>query len=186
MAEQPGGNSPVAALYHLPAHLRFWAIALVGVVADLASKYWACSRLGDPDQNAVITVIPNLLLFHTSYNRGAVFGLGQDRVALFVAASILALLVVLYVFLSSLSRQWSLHLCLGAIMAGALGNLYDRLQFGYVRDFIHLKIDLFGREWWPYVFNVADTLLCIGVGVLFIVLLRRDSEKDDPVQGTST
>lgn len=184
MAQLPGGNSSVAALYHLPAHLRFWAMALLGALADLMSKYWACDRLGDPKDGTVITVIPNLLLFHTSYNRGAVFGLGQDRVALFIAASILALLVVLYVFFSSLSRQWLLHLSLGAIMAGALGNLYDRLQFGYVRDFIHLKIDLLGREWWPYVFNVADTLLCIGVGILFMVLLRCDNEKGNPVRNS--
>jgi len=97
----------------------------VVLALDLWSKAWAMSKL------PVINPDPPTFLFgrislQRSLNAGALFGIGQGMSALFIAASLLALLFVLYLFASSLRRQWVMHAALGFILAGALGNLYDR------------------------------------------------------------
>ena len=61
------------------------------------------------------------------FNTGALFGIGRGQTQLFVAASILALALVLWMFARSSAQRWLLHLALGAILAGALGNMYDRI-----------------------------------------------------------
>jgi signal peptidase II len=80
-------------------------------------------------------------------------------------------------------REWLAHVALGLLLAGGLGNLYDRWLFACVRDFIHplprVKLP-FGWTWpwnhdpqvWPYVSNVADLFLIIGIGVLVVRALR--------------
>ncbi|MBN1510663.1 MAG: signal peptidase II [Phycisphaerae bacterium] len=107
------------------AHLLLWSLAVVVLALDLWSKAWAMARL------PVVNADPPTLLFgrislQRSLNAGALFGLGQGMSPLFIAASLLALLFVLYLFASSSRRQWVMHAALGFILAGALGNLYDR------------------------------------------------------------
>jgi lipoprotein signal peptidase len=67
-----------------------------------------------------------VLEFRRSLNDGAVFGSFTGQVGVFIVASLFALAFVLYLFLHSSARQWVLHVCLALILAGALGNLYDR------------------------------------------------------------
>ena len=104
--------------------------------------------------------IPGLIDFTVTINRGAVFGIGQGRRTLFVAVSIVAILFICYLFAHS-DRQSIYQILLGMLLAGALGNLYDRVRYSYVRDMIH---GLPHSNLFPYIFNVADTLLCTGVG----------------------
>jgi lipoprotein signal peptidase len=120
--------------FHLPAdsavrfwkpHLLLWSLAFVVLALDLWSKAWAMGALpvADPDPP---TLLFGRISLQRSLNAGALFGLGQGMSALFIAASLLALLFVLYLFASSSRRQWVMHVALGFILAGALGNLYDR------------------------------------------------------------
>lgn len=102
-------------------HARLWITAIVGLTVDLWSKHWAFSDL---QGNQVI--IPQLLQFRCSLNPGALFGFGHGMASLFIAASVLALLFVLYLFTYTPRERWSMHIGLGMILAGALGNLYDR------------------------------------------------------------
>jgi signal peptidase II len=93
-----------------------------------------------------------------------------------VAVSIGAILFLTYLFATSKRRQWFYQLVLGLLLAGVLGNMYDRVVYGYVRDMIHALPrwpDLF-----PWIFNVADSLLCVGVGLMVLYSFLHGSERD--------
>jgi len=104
--------------------------------------------------------IPVLPFFELTYveNTGAAFGLGRGANGAFIAVS-----VVLIAVLVRLLRRWpkgDLWLQAGGllVLSGALGNLYDRLAYKYVVDFLYV-------HHWP-VFNVADSCICVGAGLL--------------------
>ena len=153
----------------------FFALALVGLLLDQTSKYLAFGLLppnGQPQW--VVDDIFNLEGHHEKddpasppkVNTGALFGFLRNTTfanALFAAVSIAAAIaIVFWATLRSTSRDWSLSASLGLILAGTLGNLYDRIVFGGVRDFLHFHYRSFD---WP-VFNVADVCLVIGAILL--------------------
>ena len=156
----------------------------VGLTLDLWSKSWAWRTLavGDPWRDSTghlriasetSTPIPGWLHFKVTVNEGAVFGLGQGNQTLFAIVSGGAILFLLYLFATS-GRRWFYQIVLGMLLAGVLGNLYDRMTFRYVRDMLYIfpdkYINWFGqpREVFPWIFNVADTLLCAGVGLMVV------------------
>lgn len=139
---------------------------IIGLIADLWTKAWAQATLEDKSS---WIIIDDVLSLYYSTNKGALFGMGQELTWLFVAASLAALLFVLYVFAKSTTGQRSFHVALGMILAGALGNLYDRLFVGgEVRDFIKIELHIGDFELWPWIFNVADMLLVCGVSILML------------------
>lgn len=172
------------------AWLLLLTVVVGGLVFDLASKSWAFKHIaGFPveftREQALTTVplsallpahrpmviIPSILNFTLVLNPGAVFGIGAGKTMFFIAVTIVAVAFGLGVFiLATRERDGVSHIGLGLILAGGLGNLYDRLVFGCVRDFIHPlpKVTWWGttREVWPYVSNVADLLLLIGIAML--------------------
>jgi signal peptidase II len=109
---------------HLPSHLRLWMVAACGLAVDLGSKHWAFHTLRQGGEPRVL--IPHVLEFQTMLNSGALFGIGRGQTALFLVASALALAMVLWMFAHSPPRRRLLQVALGAILAGALGNMYDR------------------------------------------------------------
>ena len=141
--------------------LRLVLTAAIGIAIDLWTKYLAQTHLNRPA--APIQFLDGFLHFTYVENHGAVFGLGQGYRWLFVAVSILAIGFVAYMFAQA-PRRWWYQLTLGMLLAGILGNLYDRICFGYVRDMIHAL-----PQWpkaFPWVFNVADSLLCVSIAIL--------------------
>lgn len=108
----------------IAAHARLWLVAVIGLAVDLATKNWAFAAL---DHDDPLPVMEGLLEFRRSLNAGAVFGLGTGLVWVFIVASVAALGFVLFLFNHSAPRQRVLHVALGMILAGALGNLYDRV-----------------------------------------------------------
>ena len=164
------------------AVLAFVGTCLLGLGLDLSTKVWAFRRL-DMMSDDVYQLIPGWLHFQTTINQGAVFGIGQGQRWLFVCVSMLAIAFLSWLFVSSERRQIGYHILLGMLLAGVLGNLYDRIMFGHVRDMIHAlpgqrfsgtwQLPLFGypppdRQVFPYIFNVADTLLCTGVFLMIV------------------
>ena len=113
--------------------------------------------------------IPGWLDFQITKNPGAVFGIGRGMVAFFIVVSIGAILFISYLFLNS-GRQRFYQVILGMLLAGVLGNMIDRISFGYVRDMIYALPGrtVAGHELFPWIFNVADTLLCTGVFLLLV------------------
>lgn len=145
--------------------------------------------LGPADINRLIPphnpvkAIPAVLDFQLVLNPGAVFGVGAGRRWFFVVFTGIAIGFALWVFARWTSpRSRAAHVGLGLIFAGGLGNLYDRLVHACVRDFLHplpgvpmpfgLSWPSGSRELWPWVSNVADALLLLGVAMLMASLWR--------------
>lgn len=169
-------------------YVLFTLTALVGLAADLWTKHamfaWPKLRGG-----GVHWLVEHRVGFQLSLNEGALFGMGQGAQPLFAALSVAAALAIpVWLFYYGAAADRLLTLALGGVMAGVLGNLYDRLglhgldwgQFNparagesvhAVRDFILLvgrwTADPSQRVVWPN-FNVADSLLVVGAGVLLL------------------
>jgi signal peptidase II len=160
----------------------FFCITCVGLAADLGTKSWVFSEIYTPAEpyQEPRWWIDGIFGIQASTNAGALFGIGAGLHYFFATVSVLFLgfiLVWLIAFQGALDR-W-LSLAMGLISAGILGNLYDRLGFGYSPEFpIGIKNHV--RDWiyfrwegipildpWPN-FNIADTCLVIGAGLLFI------------------
>lgn len=122
-----------------------------------------------------LAVIPNV--FHLTYvlNPGAAFGLLAGKTWIFIVTAILAVGVVVFVN-SRLdqSDRWT-KLALGMIGGGALGNLYDRIVYGHVVDYIDVRI-------WSYIFNFADCMIVVGAGILLLnaLIAERRGRAEDP------
>ncbi len=188
----------------------FLLMAIVGFVADQASKYYVFRKLSGDGQSGAKEIIPGWfrLVAYTdphgdaseSYleklngpvkpqvNQGALFGLGGNQKHLanlfFLGISILAAVIITIWALRKTGREDRLlSFALGIILGGTLGNLYDRIVFGGVRDFLY-----FYYIEWP-VFNIADCCLVCGATLLFIqavffakqpITIEQDHQKVEP------
>lgn len=119
------GAESYSALRNPWAYIRFLLVAVPGLTLDLWSKQWAFHTLGQGNPPRI--VIPHVLEFQTVLNHGALFGIGAGQTTLFLFASACALLLVFWMFAQSGARSWALQIALGGILAGALGNMYDRV-----------------------------------------------------------
>ena len=159
--------------------LLFWAIALAGAGFDLATKAYFFRKLGEPYRREPLSVIPNLLELQTSYNPGALWGFLRwvpNSSLYFAGLSILAAAGICYwLFALGAAADRRLTIALALIMAGALGNCYDRLALGHVRDFVHLHIDAVRFD--CAIFNFADNMLVVGAIALVLLALRPDGEE---------
>lgn len=112
-------------------------------------------------------------------NSGAAFGIlhrapSWFRDPFFLAVSLIALVVIVFLFIRLTLSQKSVIVALSLILGGAVGNLIDRLRFGFVIDFL----DFHWKEvyHWPS-FNVADSCIVVGVGLLFLNSLKQGKEE---------
>ena len=129
-----------------------------------------------------ITVVPHVLSLRLTLNTGAVFGLGKGKQWIFVIFSLVAAVLIARAFWRCPAGWWMFRLSLAMILAGAMGNLYDRVRYAAVRDMFHLfpGVELpFGLQWpggselvYPWIFNLADAALVGGVAILFIIVWR--------------
>jgi signal peptidase II len=150
-------------------------------------------RIGEIIQHQVgipepVHVLPRLLDLTLVLNPGAVFGIGPGQRWFFIVFTGLALGFGVWMFgrWTRPRDHWA-HAAIGLLLGGGLGNLYDRLALGCVRDFLHPLPELrfpFGwkplgnnGEIWPYVSNIADLLLLIGIGMLLFTMSRREPRK---------
>jgi signal peptidase II len=126
--------------------------------------------------NQTIFIIDGFFNITYVRNTGVAFGI-LDPVSLPLKSTVLAVLtlaaitgVLIYSWRTPIS-QTLLHVALSLILAGALGNLYDRINYGYVIDFI----EVYFRDYrWPS-FNVADSAITVGVGLLLLQVFRKDT-----------
>jgi signal peptidase II len=153
--------------------------AAVVVVLDQLTKqfFWRNGQNYD--------VIDGFVRITLVKNSGAAFGLFQGGRVFFIAASVVAVVFILYVGLRLPKSDWQRRLLLGAILGGAIGNLIDRVYAGSVIDFIDIGV---GVHRWP-VFNVADMGVSVGATLLLLYLMRSPSAKEravDVAEGDAT
>ncbi|WP_088187657.1 signal peptidase II [Desulfosporosinus sp. FKA] len=122
-----------------------------------------------------LIVIPKV--FHITYvlNPGAAFGLMAGRTWIFVVTALVVVGGVIYGQFRIPQKEALLRLAIGLIGGGALGNLYDRLVIGRVVDYIDVQV-------WPYVFNFADSMIVVGVGLLMLKLYLDEKVPKTPDQ----
>ena len=109
--------------------------------------------------NQPLAVIKGIFYITLVHNRGAAFGILRDQVWLFILISIIAILLIFFNLKKSEPLKVSLYtISLSLILAGGLGNLIDRIVYGYVVDFLDFRV-------WP-VFNIADSAITIGAVLL--------------------
>lgn len=146
--------------------MLFW-ITLLGIfLVDQASKILIMSALF---LNQSIPVITNV--FHITYirNPGAAFGLMAYKTTFFIVVSLLVVLGII-LFYRKYGGKGAMPAALGLIAGGALGNLVDRVRFGEVIDFLDFRV-------WP-VFNLADSAIVVGAGLLVILFWRLEEKPD--------
>ena len=148
----------------LKRQLIFWPLVLVGVGLDLWSKAAAFKWL-ETQPNYTVSVIDGFFQLVMAENPGSAFGLAAGQRYFLVAFSIVALIMILSMLVFSATEHKMFHIALGLFAAGVCGNLYDRIfNDGLVRDFIDIY---YRRSHWP-AFNIADSMLCISVGLILI------------------
>jgi signal peptidase II len=157
--------------------LLFWGIALGGAAFDLATKTLIFARVGPPG-SLPRPLVAEILELRTSHNPGALWGMGRtlpQSSLIFAALSVLAAVAICYwLFVRGAAVDGRLTAALGLIMAGALGNCYDRLHFGHVRDFVHFHVESIGFDF-P-IFNFADNMLVVGAVALMLLALRPEAQ----------
>jgi signal peptidase II len=189
---------------------RAWAVMLVVAAAalagDLFSKWLAFRTIaGSPvvvrrervlevwersgnlsnliPNHEPVHVVPRLLDLSLVLNPGAVFGMGAGKRWFFVAFTVGAMALAFWMFASwTRARDTVAHVAIGLLIAGGLGNLYDRIAYACVRDFLHplpgVMLPGTQRELWPYVSNIADLWLLVGIGILMVYLWRQGGKKE--------
>lgn len=112
-----------------------------------------------PGQSLII--IPKF--FHLTYvlNPGAAFGLLTGRTWILIAAAMIVILGIVYAQSKIPKQDIIMRIAMGMIGGGALGNLYDRVNSGLVVDYLDFRV-------WSYVFNFADSMIVVGVGLLLL------------------
>lgn len=147
--------------------MLIWLICVaVLVFLDQLSKWLAVILLeGQPS----FYLIPGVLRFTYVENRGAAFGMLADNRWVFLVLSTLTIVCLLGFMIYSKPQSRLERAGLALVLAGGIGNMIDRVLLGYVIDFIDFCAF---PKLWNWVFNIADSCICIGVGLLIIYIIK--------------
>jgi len=151
--------------------LRF-AMLVIGLtvfVADQLTKVMVERRIHD---GAVVPVIHGFFNLTSSKNSGAVFGMFNDsavwwKTPLLITVSLVLLAAVVVLVVRTQNIQWTTSIGLSLVLGGALANLFDRVRFGMVEDFL----DFYFRSYHWATFNLADSAIVVGTGLIILQVL---------------
>lgn len=164
-----------------PSYVFLALVSILTLAADIGSKTWAEHHLdGYP---GTLDVWKNHMTLILAKNRGGAWGLLQStsenvRRPFFLLVSVAAIAFIMTLYRRLQPRQRALRWGLPLVLGGALGNVFDRIRYGHVIDFIDFHVytsggfmaKLFGgvgEHHWP-TFNVADIAICVGVGLMAV------------------
>lgn len=148
-----------------PHWLGLAVVALAAIASDQATKHIVTTQLALDES---VHVLGPLSIHHVQ-NSGIAFGLFAGATALVTALTALAVGWMLVFFTRSGARHPVLPVALGLLIGGSASNLVDRIRLGYVTDFLDFR-------YWP-AFNLADSFIVVGVGILFAAVLFGGSRK---------
>ncbi|APQ75197.1 signal peptidase II [Clostridium botulinum] len=143
-------------------------VLILGIFLDRISKIWALNTLTSGKD---IVVIKNLFTFSYLENRGAAFGIFQNRLIFLSLITAIVILGVVYFIVKYKPTSKLLKISLSLIISGAIGNLIDRIYYKFVVDFIMLH---YKDVYYFPTFNVADMLVVIGTVLLAIYILKEE------------
>lgn len=139
------------------------AIIVAILVVDLVTKYVFDAKLAGGES---VTVIPYLFNFRIVHNYGAAWGMLAGKQVFLIVLTFIFLGIFIFYYIKEKNKSWLLNVTFGFLFAGCMGNLYDRLIFGYVRDMIEFDF------WKSFpIFNFADVALSVGVVLLVVYLI---------------
>jgi signal peptidase II len=155
-------------------NIIFSAVAIAVVLLDQWTKAWIVSTMNLHESFAVIGGFFNITYVR---NPGAAFGFlaGASplfRSIFFMTVTAAAILLILHYLRTSRIEDLFQVSALALILAGAVGNLIDRVRFGEVIDFLDIYV---GNHHWP-AFNVADSAISVGAAILVVTLMRKTKE----------
>lgn len=156
------------------------AVALPLVLLDQGTKFLIAKTL---EYHETITVVANFFDIVHARNKGAAFGIMRDsaiRLPFLIGVSLVAVIAVLLFYRKLENGQRLSAWGLALVLAGAMGNLIDRVRFGEVVDFLSVH---WYEHFWP-AFNVADSAICIGVALLALEMILEERRKK--ADGSST
>lgn len=148
------------------SYLFLVAVSVVSLGLDILTKAWAATHLDN--YPGMVEIWPKYVTFVLAKNRGGAWGLLQTtsenvRRPFFLLVSVAAIAFIMTLYRRLQPRQRALQWGLPLVLGGALGNVFDRIRYGHVIDFIDLHYK--DRYHWP-TFNVADVAICVGVGLM--------------------
>ncbi len=144
------------------SYRMLYSAALVAILIDQISKYLVVRVMRVADQPGGIDVLPPLVVFKYGENRGINFGLfqGNSDAARWVLVAIsVAICVAVFIWLRRSTPPKLMLICGGLLIGGALGNVVDRVLYGFVLDFLNMSCCGINN---PYVFNLADVFVFAG------------------------
>ena len=168
-----------------PSYVFLAVVSALTLAADVATKGWAERHLdGYP---GMLQVWKNYVTLILARNRGGAWGLLQStsenvRRPFFLLVSVAAIAFIMTLYRRLQPRQRALRWGLPLVLGGALGNVFDRIRYGHVIDFIDVHVLLKGVEHhWP-TFNVADIAICVGVGLMAVDMMvgKKAPKKETP------
>jgi len=141
-------------------------VIIISIFLDRFTKVWALKTLANGNE---IELIKDFFSFRYLENKGAAFGIFQGKTFLLVLFTLIAILAIIYYVVKYKPKSKFIKIGFAFIIAGALGNLYDRIFYKFVVDFIlvHYK-DVY---YYP-TFNIADILVVVGTIMLGIFILK--------------
>jgi signal peptidase II len=187
-----------------PSPMFLAVVSIASLVSDIGTKLWAEKRLAD--YPGYVTVVENHLMFVLAKNKGGAWGLLQGesenvRRPFFLLVSVAAIAFIVTLYRRLQPRQYALKWGLPLVLGGALGNVFDRIRYGYVIDFIDYRADWIKKlnelvaksypkhivtDHWP-TFNVADIAICVGVALMAVDMLtsrrgKKPASADVPLE----
>lgn len=153
---------------HTKKHISCTIMIILIVAFDQITKYFASLKLAD---GSVAKFIPGVVQFKYAENTGMAFSMLSGARWVFIALTVVVCVGVFYYLFSNRCKSLWLYWSLGVILSGGIGNLIDRIRFGYVVDFIEPTFVNFA------IFNIADCAVTCGAVVLVGYLLY-DAFKD--------
>ncbi|MCJ7689508.1 MAG: signal peptidase II [Clostridiaceae bacterium] len=141
-------------------------IVFLGLLLDRLTKIWALSAL---KENSAVVLIKDFFGLEYLENRGAAFGILQNKLILLALVTLLVISGMIYYIIAYKPKSKLIRMSFALIISGALGNLYDRLFYKYVVDFILLH---YKDVYYFPTFNIADMLVVLGTFVMMISILK--------------
>ena len=144
-------------------YITIFSIAFIIVLLDQITKFLIKTNF---ELNQTLPLIKNFFHLTYIYNFGAGFGILHQQALILVFVSLIVIGAIFYYFDRIKEKEILLQVLVGFILGGTIGNLIDRISYGFVIDFIDFRI-------WP-IFNFADSFVTVGVIGLIIYLWRKE------------